>query len=154
MTPSLEIYTVIKHFEGLKLKAYKDAGGVWTIGYGATTYENGKHVKEGDEITPYTAGILLVWHVLQAGRELERLITSDVTQCQFDALVSFLYNIGGAKFKNYTIRRIVNNNPNDIEAVKIWLPKYAFAGKKKLPGLVKRRAVELNIYLHGNYAIK
>lgn len=151
MKPSEYIYPVIKHFEGLKLKAYQDAGGVWTIGHGATSYEDGTPVKQGDTVTPYTAGILLVWHVSQAANDVRRLVTSDLTQCQFDALVSFVYNIGSGKFKNYTLRRIVNQNPNDLDGVAEWFPRYVFAGKKKLPGLVKRRAVELRIYLYGNY---
>lgn len=99
--------------EGLRLKAYKDVKGVPTIGYGNTFYEDGSPVRMGDEITIERA--LELFHLIVAKFEagVNEMVTRELNQNQFDALVSLAYNIGLNAFKRSTVLRLVNANPCD-----------------------------------------
>ena len=151
MTASDNIRTFIKEVEGFKLKAYKDTAGVWTIGTGATYYEDNTPVKMGDLITVEKAERLFNLHLKHAESWVSVLVKKPLNQNQFDALVSFLFNFGAVKFKSYTLRTVINDDPNNFETVGKWWNKYVFSGGKKTNGLVTRRAREFNIYRYGKY---
>lgn len=100
----------LKSCEGLRLIAYKDTVGVWTIGYGATFYENYVPVKKGDMITLDRAEQLLRFHVAKFENAVNMLVKVALTQNQFNALVSFTYNVGIKAFKNSTLLKKLNKS--------------------------------------------
>jgi len=136
----------IKSFEGLSLKPYQDQAGVWTIGYGNTYYENGKKVSSKDApITRERANLLFTTIVNQFAKGVKGLIISSVNSNQLGALVSLTYNIGLGAFKQSTVLKRVNENPNDPsigEAIA------RFKNVKGVPnkGLINRRASEWVLY--------
>lgn len=136
---------LIKKFEGCKLTSYKCSAGVWTIGYGNTQYENGKYVSQGDKITQEYADKLFLLIVKDFELMTSKLITSVITQNQFDSLVSFCYNVGVGNLKTSTLLKKVNINPNDI-TIKDEFMKWNKANKKVIEGLTKRRREESNLY--------
>jgi lysozyme len=137
---------LIKSFEGFRGKPYKCPAGVPTIGYGATFYPNGKKVTMADkEITEQDATDLLR-HMLESFEKyVDSYCRDDVNQNQFDALVSFAYNLGPANLKSSTLLKKVNSNPND-ETIRAEFMKWVKAGGKTLKGLVRRREAEANLY--------
>lgn len=133
---------LITSFEGLRLRAYRDAGrGIWTIGYGST----GAHVHPGMVITEKEAEWLLKTDLVRFEVAVGNLITSPITQNMFDALISFAYNLGAGTLKKSTLLKKVNANPTD-PTIRDEFLKYVFANKKRLPGLVKRRSAEADLY--------
>ena len=96
--------TLTKNFEGCRLSAYADQGGVWTVGYGHT----GPGVHAGLTITQDQADTFLISDVAGAVACVNRLVTSSIVQCQFDALVDFTFNLGCACLANSTLLRAVN----------------------------------------------
>lgn len=138
---------VLKEHEGLRLKAYRCPSGVLTIGYGHT-----KNVKPGDVIDKETAHRFLVEDV----EDVEKLLdaerySSALSQGQYDALVSFIFNLGWGKFRNSTLRKKLLCNVDDLSIpneFRRWVygtdPKTG--AKVKLPGLVKRREWEAQMY--------
>lgn len=148
MKPSDQAYKLIKSFEGCKLKAYKDSASVWTIGYGTTYYPDGASVKEHDSITIDRADFLLRWQVLTKSGEVDQLV-KNVNQNQFDALVSFAYNVGTGALKKSTLLKKVLANPNDptIENSFLQWNKARVKGVlTPLLGLTKRRQAEADLY--------
>lgn len=133
---------LIKRFEGLKLKAYKCSAGVLSIGYGST-----KGVYEGMEITEQEADNLLRTDLLIAEGAVDQLVTYPLSQLQFDALVSFVFNCGSGNFKKSTLLKQINRG-EILPAAEQFL-KWVKAGGKTLPGLVKRREAEREIFLRG-----
>ena len=133
---------LIKHFEGCPTDeegnavAYQDAVGVWTIGYGHT-----KDVQEGDKWTKEKAEFML-WRELED--EYEEYINSYVhvplNQNQFDALCSWVYNLGPANLKVSTLLKKLNNG--EYEEVPAQIKRWNKAGGKVLEGLVRRRNAE------------
>lgn len=103
MNISLKGLTLIKEFEGLKLRSYRLNGEKWTIGYGHTT-----SVKKGDAITPKQAEIFLHEDITLIVKRLNQLITVTVTQNQFDVLCSFVFNIGVGAFSTSTLLKKLN----------------------------------------------
>ncbi|GLO14708.1 lysozyme [Pseudomonas putida] len=132
--------SLIKSFEGLRLQAYQDSVGVWTIGYGAT-----RSVKAGMKISKEQAERMLLNDVKRFEPEVERLITSPLNQNQWDALMSFTYNLGAANLESSTLRRLLN--AGSYPAAADQLPRWNKAGGKVLPGLVRRRAAERELFL-------
>lgn len=132
---------LIKKFEGCKLKAYKDAVGILTIGWGHT----GPDVHVGQTISEREAEWLLKTDLLRFEIAVGNLVTSAVSQNQFDALVSFAYNLGTGTLKKSTLLKKVNSNPDD-PTIADEFGKYVYAGKKKLPGLIARRIAESALY--------
>ena len=132
---------LIKKFEGLKLESYKCPAGLWTIGYGNTQWENGFRVLENQVIDIQRAEKLLMFWV---NKYAER-IDLKVNQNQFDALVSFAYNVGITNFNNSTLKKKVIANPNDA-TIRDEFMKWVSSRGKQLPGLVKRRKAEANLY--------
>lgn len=150
MTISQAGLNQIKRHEGLRLNTYLDAVGVPTIGYGNTFYEDGKKVRMGERITMQRAESLLrhiVDNVFSSG--VQSLLKKEVNQAQFDAMVSFAYNVGVAALAKSTLLRKVNADPCDptIEAEFL---RWNKAGGKVLPGLTRRRQEEANIYFQKN----
>ena len=142
---SNEMTQKIKKFEGYLARAYQDVVGVWTIGYGNTYYADGTKVKEGDTITRAEAEELFAEILDQFSSKVSSTITSKVNQCQFDALVSFTYNVGIANLKKSTLLKKVNADPND-PTIRDEFLKWNKAAGKPLKGLTKRRQSEANLY--------
>jgi lysozyme len=138
-------YKLIQQFEGLKLKAYQDSVGIWTIGYGNTTYLDGSKVKKGDKITREQADLMFKQTANKFALEVAKLIDVCLTQNQFNALVSLAYNIGIGAFKGSTLLKKVNANPND-ESIRGEFKRWNRAGGKVLYGLTRRRNEEADLY--------
>jgi len=139
-------YNLIKEFEGLSLKPYLCSANVPTIGYGNTFYENGTKVKLTDApITKERAETLFKFLADKFAVKVVPLIKKPITQNQFNALVSFAYNVGVTALSNSTLLRLVNNNPNDANIAKEFL-KWNRASGKVVNGLTNRRIKESALY--------
>lgn len=132
--------SLIKSFEGLRLQAYQDAVGVWTIGYGTT-----RGVKAGMAITKEQAERMLMDDVQRFEPEIERLVTLPLSQNQWDALISFTYNLGAANLESSTLLRKLN--AGDYTGAAEQFPCWNKAGGRVLPGLVRRRAAEQALFM-------
>lgn len=126
---------LIRQFEGLRLSAYQDSVGVWTIGYGTT-----RGVKRGQAITKAGAESLLRADVQRFEGEVSRLVKVPVSQNQWDALISFTYNLGSANLESSTLLRLLN--AGDYAGAAAQFDRWNKAGGKVLKGLVTRRAAE------------
>lgn len=139
----------IKSHEGLQLKAYLDAVKVWTIGYGNTYHANGINVKKGDQITKEQAEELLRMTLKEFVEGVNEAVKAPLTQSQFDALVSFSYNVGLGSLGSSTLLKKVNKTPSDPtirnEFMK-WNKGRVKGLLKVLPGLTKRRKEEADLY--------
>jgi len=131
---------LIKRFEGLELKSYKDSVGILTIGYGHT-----HAVRAGDVITGEQADAFLREDLQVAELTVNTNVKVKLTQGQFDALVSFVFNLGSGNFVKSTL--IKKLNAGDYAGAADEFGKWVNAGGKKLPGLVKRRAAEREVFL-------
>lgn len=136
---------IIKSFEGLRLKAYQDQIWVWTIGYGTTYYADGRKVKMGDVITKEQAEAELRHYVNDKCRLINEALKNCLNQNQYDAICSFVYNLGIGAFNKSTLLKKINVNPDD-PMIKGEFMKWVKAGGRTLPGLIKRRAQEAEIY--------
>jgi lysozyme len=136
---------IIRKYEGLRLQAYICPSGLPTIGFGATFYENGTRVQLGDKISRDRADQLLFFQVKLFSDEVRLTIKSNINDNQLGALVSFCFNVGGAAFGRSTLARKVNANPND-STIRNEFMRWTRGGGKVLPGLVKRREEEANLY--------
>lgn len=135
---------LIKQFEGFSAVRYLDAAGLPTIGYG--------HLLTAQELSGYgepldadRAHVLLAQDVVVAENAIARFITVPLSQNQFDALVSFTFNLGAATLQRSTLRRVVNRG--DHADVPEQLERFVWAGGRKLAGLIKRRAAEAQLYM-------
>lgn len=141
---------LIKKFEGLRLKAYKCPSGIWTIGYGHT-----KGVYPGMTITEELADKFLVDDIWYFERDVESLVKVPLTQGQFDALVSFAFNVGSdiddddipEGLGDSTLLKKLNSG--DYAGAADEFPKWVYSRGKKLKGLVRRRAAERELFLTG-----
>lgn len=131
--------------EGLRLKAYLDTGGVWTIGIGTTKYPDGRKVKAGDTCTKKQAYEYFRHDVAGACKDVDDLTRDDLTQHQFDALVSLVYNIGRTYYRGSTVRKLVNQNPA-TSAIRGAFSMWNKDNGKVVAGLVKRREREADLY--------
>ena len=132
---------LIKEFEGFRKEAYLCPGLVWTIGYGHT-----RGVHEGDKITEREAEMLLREDLEEAEYVVDRLITAEIDQNQFDALVSLVYNIGSGNFHKSTIRRLINEGCWDIARLEHAWKMWNKSNGRVLKGLVRRREAEFELY--------
>ena len=135
MNISQEGLSLIKKFEGCELEAYKCAAGVWTIGYGST-----KGVKEGDTISQEDADKLLTHEMEEYEGYINDLVEVNLEQNQFDALVSWVFNLGPANLKASTLLKVLN--ATDYEGVPAQIKRWNKAGGKVLQGLIRRREAE------------
>jgi len=137
----------IQQFEGLKLKAYKDSVGIWTIGFGNIfNLDTGNPIKEGDEITQETADRWLKIEVDQLQAKMQKVITVPLTDNQLTAITSLVYNIGFGAFKRSTLLRLLNAGATKEEVAKQFL-RWNKAGGKEIKGLTNRRQAEFNLFL-------
>lgn len=134
---------LVKAHEGLRLDAYRCPAGVWTIGYG-TTRMDGRAVRQGDTITRDKAESLLRDDVRRFESAVKRLVTVPLSQGQFDALVSFTYNLGEGALERSTLRRLLNEG--DYAGAAEQFDRWVNGGGKRLPGLVRRRAEERALF--------
>ncbi len=135
--------SLIKRFEGFSPTIYLDAAGLPTIGYGHLL-RPGEAEIFGRGISHEAAIALLIKDVEVAERSVLRLITVPLTNGQFDALVSFTFNLGGGALQRSTLRRKVNREEHDDVPAEFL--RWVWAGGKKLRGLVRRREAELLVY--------
>lgn len=138
MKISNQCYVAISRFEGCNLKAYKCSGGVWTIGYGHTA-----GVKQGDTISYKQASDYFREDIEAVERQLSAY--SHLTSGQWDALVSFVFNVGYGNFAKSTLKMLIDDNPND-KRIADEFRRWVYAGGVRLDGLVKRREWEAKRY--------
>lgn len=137
---------LIKQFEGFSAKPYLCPAGVPTIGYGATYYPDGKKVTLRDKpVTEADATAMLRSVLVQYENGVSRYVQVPITQGQFDALVSFAYNLGLAALKGSTLLRLVNER-NYVGAA-AQFSRWNKAGGKVLPGLTRRREAERKLFV-------
>jgi lysozyme len=148
MIASKKAINLIKKWEGLSLKPYLCPAGVPTIGYGATYYQGGIKVKLTDlPITEKEAEEMLVAMIIPFAQAVDSYTTDKVNQNQFDALVSFAYNVGTNALKNSTLLGIVNKNPNDSK-IRTQFMRWVRSNGKILKGLQSRRQEEADLYFY------
>lgn len=138
---------LIKTFEGYRDTAYLDPVGIWTIGYGHTG-----GVKEGDTVTEAGADALLQQD-LKAAENTVNATGLKLSQLQFDALVSLVYNIGSGNFNNSTLLRLLKVSTAPADDIEKWWKAWNKAGGKKLKGLERRRAAEYALYSKGFFIL-
>jgi len=131
---------LIKHFEGCELEAYKCPAGVWTIGYGHI-----KGVKEGMTITESQAEEMLKSELNEYEGYINNLVTAELNQNQFDAMVSWVYNLGGGNLKASTLLKVLNSG--DYDGVPAQMMRWNKAGGKVLEGLTRRRQAEADLFV-------
>lgn len=136
---------LIKEFEGCKLTAYQDSVGVWTIGYGWTQPVDGKPIRAGMTIKQETAERLLKTGLVSYEIDVSRLVKVSLTQGQFDALVSFTYNLGARSLSTSTLLRKLN--AGDYAGAADEFLRWNKAGGKVLNGLSRRREAERALFL-------
>ena len=139
MKISQEGINLIKKFEGCKLEAYKCAANLWTIGYGST-----KGVKEGDSITQEEAENLLMKDLEVFEDAVNKAVQRSIVQCQFDALVSWTYNLGPSNLNSSTMLKVLNKG--DYEDVPVQIKRWNKASGVIKEGLIRRREAEALLF--------
>lgn len=141
MVPSKNAIDLIKKFEGCKLEAYEDLGGVWTIGWGTT----GPGIVEGLKISQNTADAMLVGHVREIGLSLTDLVGRDLNQNHFDSLTCFAYNLGMPALRKSTLLKKVK--AKDLKGAAEEFLKWDHVGGRQVAGLTRRREAEQKLFL-------
>lgn len=131
---------LIKRFEGCRLKAYQDIRGVWTIGYGHTA-----DVIPHMIISQQVANRLLVEDLRDAAKAVCDFVSSPLTDFQYAAVCSLVYNIGRASFSGSSMRKLLNKKEY-LKAANEF-PRWVYSGSKVINGLVRRRAAERDLFL-------
>jgi len=137
---------LIKEFEGCKLTSYKCPAGVWTIGIGSTRYSDGSAVKQGQTLANEEAALLLLSKTLAPYEHAVNAIKVELTQNEFDALVSLTYNIGAGNLASSTLVKMLKAGDNKAEIAKQFL-RWDKANGKPLTGLTRRRNAEAELFL-------
>jgi GH24 family phage-related lysozyme (muramidase) len=137
---------LLKSFEGLRLEAYQDPVGVWTIGYGTTS-----GVRPGMVITEAEAEALLRRDLARFENAVADLVNVPVNDDQFSALVSFTYNVGEGALASSTLLRLLNQR--DYSGAADQLLRWNRAGGAELPGLTRRRRAERALFLGQDYTV-
>lgn len=132
----------IKFFEGFKGTAYRDAVGVWTIGYGFT-----RGVKPGDVMTREEADLRLEVELPPRAAAILKLCPVELLDYEMDALVDFVYNLGVNALRSSALRQKLLRG--DHAAAALEFNRWVFAGGRKLPGLIIRREAERQRFLGG-----
>lgn len=145
MMTSQEGIDLIKHFEGCQLKSYKCPAGIWTIGYGHTGYD----VKEGLEWTQLLADNMLKTDLVKYESALSKLVKVDLSQCQFDALVSFTYNLGSGNLAKSTLLKLLNES--DFNGAANQFCRWVNPGSTFEKGLKRRREAERLLFIGGDW---
>lgn len=139
MKASEKAYSLIRQLEGLRLTAYKCPAGVWTVGYGHTS-----GVVPGMVITKEQAEAFLRQDIAT----VENIVNAEcpgLRQCQFDALVSFVFNVGGGNFRKSTLLKKIKVNTDDNSIMNEFL-RWVYTNGVVPTGLQKRRLVEMRLY--------
>lgn len=133
---------LIKEFEGFRASAYRCPAGVWTIGFGST-----QNVKEGDFVTMEEAECMLRDSVGTIVCQLKSAVStfSELSENQVSALIDFVYNLGIGNFLTSTMLKRLNEG--EFESASLEFGKWVKAGGKTLPGLVKRREAERQLFV-------
>lgn len=138
----------IAKWEGFRSKPYLDGGGVPTIGYGVTRYPDGRKVTMKDKPITKEEGVALLHERLVAYEDaVNELIVVPLTQAQYDALVSFAYNVGIAALERSTLRKKLNQGL--YYAATQEFDKWTKDNGKTVNGLVRRRKAEKELFLKG-----
>jgi lysozyme len=146
MKASKNATKLIAEFEGFRSKPYKCPADVPTIGFGTTVYLDGKKVTMQDPpISRDEAFRLLVLTVNKFAQQVDERVVQSLNQHQFDALVSFAYNVGIGAFSRSTLLKKVNANPCD-KSIGYEFSRWNKAGGKVLEGLKRRRQAEADLY--------
>jgi lysozyme len=133
---------LVKRAEGFRSRTYKCPAGLDTIGYGTT-----RGVRPGMVVTEAEATQMLIRDLDGAARDVLRLVKAPLTPGQFDALVSFVFNVGATSFAKSTM--LVRLNAGDYEGAAAQFGRWVYAKGKKLPGLVERRRQEEQLFRAG-----
>lgn len=139
MKPSQACVDFVKSFEGFKANAYLCPAGVWTIGYGTT-----ENVRPGDTVNEFEAEALLYGDLLEAADAIDDLVDVELTQHQYDALCSFIYNVGREAFRNSTLLKLLN--AGNYTAAAAQFQRWNKASGKVLAGLSRRRESEREMF--------
>ncbi|MGU3575630.1 lysozyme [Brucellaceae bacterium C25G] len=139
--------SLIQQWEGLKLTAYKDVAGIWTIGYGHTSTAGAPQVKQGMQITKTEASRILRSDLAKFEKRVSDLVKVPLSDNQYAVLVSFDFNTG-ALHKSTLLKKL---NKGDYNAVPAELAKWVNAGGKRVQGLVNRRAAEAGLWAKGEF---
>lgn len=142
---------LIKSFEGLELIAYRDAVGVWTIGYGHTSMAGPPEVYPGMTITEAEAEEILRQDLGIFERGVAQALKIDTNSDQFSAMVSFAFNVGLGAFRDSTLLR--KHNAGDFAGAANEFLRWVYAGGQILPGLERRRDAERALYLSQDYTV-
>lgn len=141
---------LIKHYEGLYLETYLCPAKVATIGYGTTVYPNGESVKLGDKITKEEAEVYLQYEIKKIEKQfdMEQYYRYGLNIDQYDACISFIYNLGIGNFSKSTLLKKIKVDPNDPTIEQEFM-KWINANGKPLEGLRRRRHSEWILYSTG-----
>ena len=129
----------IKDFEGCKLEAYQCSGGVWSIGYGHT-----RNVQEGDKITSKEADAFLVKDIEMVEVHVDRLVNVHLLRHEWDAIVSWCFNLGCGNLRASTMLQVINSG--DLDKVSEQIIRWDKVGKKAVAGLTRRRKAEAQLF--------
>ena len=140
MKASENAIRVIKRFEGMREEAYLCPAGVWTIGFGHTA-----GVKKGDKIDMYTATVYLQDDIRKFEDAIDKLVKVKLNKNQFDALVSFVFNVGAGAFEKSTMLKLINSGNFSLAANEF--DKWVYSKGTKLEGLINRRKAEKELFL-------
>ena len=139
---------LIKSFEGFRANAYPDpksGGDPWTVGYGTTKFPSARPVKKGDYVTPAQAEMYLREDVKKFANSVDALVTVPLKQCQYDALVSFVYNLGATNFRTSTLLKKLN--AKDYKGAADEFLRWVSPGSSVEAGLRRRRTAERDLFL-------
>tara|TARA_R100000995_G_C3482910_1_gene125176 strand:- start:1090 stop:1533 length:444 start_codon:yes stop_codon:yes gene_type:complete len=139
MNISNEGLSLIKKFEGCELDSYKCAAGVWTIGYGST-----HGIEKGMSISKSRAEELLLEDIAQFEDIVDKAVSVNLSQNQYDALVSWTFNLGGGNLNSSTMLKVLN--AGDYENVPEQIKRWNKANGKVLEGLIRRREAEALLF--------
>lgn len=139
--------SLIKEFEGLRLKAYQDSVGIWTIGYGSTRLQ-GLPVASSDALNSESEALTLLLNDIETVRApaIDRLCKVQLTDNEFCALLSFAYNLGTNALRSSTLLKLLNANAPRAEVAKQFA-RWNRADGVELAGLTRRRAAEAKLFL-------
>ena len=149
MTNNLDIsdagLNLIKEFEGFRSDPYQDQAGIWTIGYGTTYLTDGSRVTENTpSVTKDQATVLLHYGCRTVINCINSHVTVDLNQNQFDALCSFVYNIGSGNFTLSTLLKVINGTEDGDTDVQFM--RWNKVGGVPNAGLTRRRQAEIDLY--------
>ena len=153
---SQNFFDLVRAIEGLKLTAYQDQHGVWTIGMGTVYYPDGTTVKEGDTCTYEQACQYVNAHSAGLQSHLTAVLPDTVTQGMFDAVGDFCYQEGQGAFDGSTLKKVIIADPTNFDGVEaafnMWT-KVRIDGELQVsPGVVRRRKCDFYLYQNGSNA--